>query len=76
MGIARKALEDQGYEIVDFNITEEEFAECRRFIIGIVTTGTVPGTKKDCYKHGENLCLDVWLYYFFLDLPDGVKWII
>jgi len=76
MRIARKALEDQGYEIVDFDITEEELAFCRKFIIGVVSTGVVPGTRKDCDEHGETMTWDNWLYYFLLDLPNWVRWLV
>ena len=28
--------------------------------MGIVANASLPGTLRDCYKHGENLQLDVW----------------
>lgn len=53
--MARKSLEDQGYDVVDFDLTLEELELGRKYIVGMISNGTAPGLKRDIDKHGENL---------------------
>ena len=39
MNLARKALENQGYEVVEFGLTEEEIEYGAKYLLGIVSSG-------------------------------------
>ena len=67
MQLARKALEDQGYEVVDFDLTEGELELGRKYLVGMVANTSAPGLARDCEKQGENLQLDNWLNIFLLN---------
>jgi Asp-tRNA(Asn)/Glu-tRNA(Gln) amidotransferase A subunit family amidase len=64
--MTKKALEDEGYQVVEFEITPEEFAFSRNALIAMVINGTVWDLCKDFYKNGERLTLGVWTNAFFL----------
>jgi len=66
MGIARQALIDQGYEVVDVDITAEEYAEGRNLVIGMVATGSGPGMIRDFEKSGEQLTMGTWSNLFLM----------
>jgi Trk K+ transport system NAD-binding subunit len=40
MEIAEKALKDQGYDVVTFDITPEEYALARNSLVSMVINGT------------------------------------
>ena len=50
--MAKEALEKQGYEVVDFNITPEEFDEAKKYLISFIGQG-VGGLGKDMDDYGE-----------------------
>jgi Asp-tRNA(Asn)/Glu-tRNA(Gln) amidotransferase A subunit family amidase len=66
MQMTKKALEDDGYQVVEFEITPEEFAFARNTLIAMVINGTVWDLCKDFNKHGERLIMGVWVNAFFL----------
>jgi len=76
MDITKKALEDGGYCVVDFEVTEEELQLGAKYLMGICINKSIPGTVRDCYKHGENLQLDVWMQFFFFHRGPIAKWFI
>ena len=41
--LAKKALLNEGYQIVDVQWTPEEYAEGRNYLIGMVASGSGPG---------------------------------
>lgn len=66
INLTRKALVDEGYDVVDVNWTPEEFAEARNLLIGMVASGAGPGLVRDMDKSGERLTPGVWLNIFML----------
>ena len=65
--ITRKALEEDGYQVVDFEITPKEYAVARNSLIAMVVNGTVWELCKDFYRNGERETLGVWVNSFFLN---------
>jgi hypothetical protein len=55
MDIAEKALRDEGYEVVPFNITPEEYAEARDLIVAQICMGTACDLSNDFEQTGEKL---------------------
>lgn len=39
---AKEALEDFGFEVVPFNLTDQEWKDSRDFMQGIMTNGVMP----------------------------------
>jgi Asp-tRNA(Asn)/Glu-tRNA(Gln) amidotransferase A subunit family amidase len=64
--MTRKALEEDGYEVVEFDITPEEFKTARSTLIALVINGTVWELVRDFYKNGERMLLGIWVNAFFL----------
>ena len=58
--ITRKALEKQGYQVVDFKIEPEEFHSAKEYLIAMVANDTALALSEDFNKAGENLTLGVW----------------
>jgi len=67
MDITRKALEDDGYQVVDFEITKEQYAFARNTLIALVINGTVSELCNDFVRNGERETLGVWINSFFLN---------
>ena len=61
--MTKEALQEQGYEVVDFDLTDEELALGTKYLCGIVTNGQAGGTIQDCYKHCEAPTLNSWLSF-------------
>ena len=53
MKLAKEALQRQGYDVVSFKVTEEEFMLSNKLLIGIVGTGFVPHMVRDLVDNGE-----------------------
>ena len=68
MKIATKALEDQGYEVVNFNVTDEEYELGAMYAYGIILNGSFPGLVRDSYREGENLTKKSKGNFFLFDL--------
>jgi Asp-tRNA(Asn)/Glu-tRNA(Gln) amidotransferase A subunit family amidase len=64
--MTRKALEEDGYEVVEFDITPEEYSTARSTLIALVINGTVWELVRDFYKNGERMTLGIWVNAFFL----------
>jgi hypothetical protein len=62
--LAREALVKQGYEVVDFDITPEEFDEAKRYVISFIGQG-VGGLGEDLDKYGEKVNLGIFLQLFY-----------
>jgi hypothetical protein len=45
--MARKALEDQGYEVVDFNLTEFELELGRKYLVTMVANTAGPALTRE-----------------------------
>ena len=67
MDMTRKSLEDEGYQVVDFDITPEEYALARNTLIAMVINGTVKDLVRDFEKTGERLTMGVWTNAFYLN---------
>mgnify|MGYP006105374227 CR=1 FL=1 len=67
MEITRKALEDDGYQVVDFEITQEQYAFARNTLIALVINGTVLELCNDFIRNGERETFGVWINAFFLN---------
>jgi len=76
LSITRKALQEQGFEVVDVQITPEEYAEGRDLLIGMVATGGGPGTMRDFERSGEHTMFSVWMNFFLLSRSSCTQWII
>jgi len=55
MDLTRRALVEEGYNVIDTLITPEEFAEGRNILLGIVVSGFAPTVIKDLEESGEVL---------------------
>jgi len=66
IALSRKALEDEGYQIVDVTFSAEDFAEGRNLLIGMVSSGTGPGLIRDLEGSGERLGPGVWANLFLM----------
>ena len=53
--MARTALEEQGYEVVEFDLTEEEMQLGAKFAMGILSNGSSHGVFREIYNKGENM---------------------
>ena len=60
MDIAEKALIEEGYDVVKFDITEDEYSLARDSLIAMVINGTAKDLANDFNKNGERLVLGVW----------------
>jgi Asp-tRNA(Asn)/Glu-tRNA(Gln) amidotransferase A subunit family amidase len=60
MNLAEKALRDEGYEVVPFDITPEEYALARDSLVAMVINGTAWDLCNDFEKNGERLTLAVF----------------
>jgi Asp-tRNA(Asn)/Glu-tRNA(Gln) amidotransferase A subunit family amidase len=76
LSITRKALQEQGFEVVDVQITPEEYAEGRDLLIGMVATGGGPGTMRDFERSGEHTMFSVWMNFFLLSRSSCTQWVI
>jgi len=66
MEIAKKALKDEGYQIVEVTFAPEDYREGRDLLVGMVGSGAGPGLIKDLEGSGEDLTLGVWTNLFLL----------
>ena len=73
--IARKALQDQGYEVVDVEITPEEFAEGRNLVVGMMATGKFPHLNRDFKKTGERLITGMASHVWFMTRSPATQWL-
>jgi hypothetical protein len=53
MQIAKKALEDQGYEVVPFNFTIEEVVEIKNIYIGLLSNVYAGPLLRESYRNFE-----------------------
>lgn len=65
--MARKALEDQGYQVVDFHLTEEELELGRKYLVTMVANTAAPALARDFERNGENLDLANKLNMFLVN---------
>lgn len=72
--LAKKALEEQGYQVVDVDITPEEFTRGRNTLLGYVSTGSIPGLLRDWRKSGETLPMGVWMNAFLFNRGPVARW--
>jgi Asp-tRNA(Asn)/Glu-tRNA(Gln) amidotransferase A subunit family amidase len=59
MRMTREALESQGYEIVEFDLTEEEIKMGAKLAIGILSNGMPHGQFREMYENGEIMQFNV-----------------
>ena len=52
---AKEALEDFGFEVVPFTLTDEEWKDSRDYMQGIMTNGVSPNSLKDIEESSETL---------------------
>ena len=64
--LAKKALIDEGYEIVEVTFSPEDYATGRNLLIGMVASGAGPGLISDFNKSGEATNLGTWSNLFLL----------
>ena len=55
MNLAEKALKDEGYDVVKFEITPEEYALARDSLVAMVINGTAFDLANDLVMNGERL---------------------
>ena len=55
--MSRKALQDAGYEVVDFKISQEEFDEGKDILIGMLGNGTIYNLANDWDNRGEKVVM-------------------
>ena len=67
IGMAKKALQDEGYEVIEITFSPEDYATGRNLLIGMVATGAGPGLLEDLDKTGEALTLGTWSNLFLLN---------
>lgn len=60
MDITEKALIDEGYEVVKFEITPDEYSLARDSLVAMVINGTAWDLGNDFNQNGEELVLGVW----------------
>ena len=58
--MTREALESQGYEIVEFDLTEEEIMMGAKLAIGILSNGMTHGQFREMYENGEIMQFNVF----------------
>lgn len=63
MEIAKKALIDEGYELVEVDITAEDLSQGRNFLIGICANIYRDGIWKDMVETGEVMISTVVMYF-------------
>ena len=73
MQMTKDALESQGFEVVPFKVTEEEFALGRKYLLGIAT-GTLQLIERDLIKYGEPMQLDNWVSFFLVNRSPQFRW--
>jgi Asp-tRNA(Asn)/Glu-tRNA(Gln) amidotransferase A subunit family amidase len=59
MNLAEKALKDEGYDVVQFDITPEEYSLARDSVIAMVVNGTCWDLSNDFDMNGEKLTIGV-----------------
>ena len=64
--MAKKALQDEGYQIVEVTFSPEDYAAGRNLLIGMVASGAGPGLLDDFEKSGEQKTLGTWSNLFLL----------
>jgi Asp-tRNA(Asn)/Glu-tRNA(Gln) amidotransferase A subunit family amidase len=74
--ITKKALEAEGYQVVDVLWTPEEYEEARNLLIGVVSAGGVPYLMRDLERTGERLLPGVALNMFLMNRGPVARWII
>jgi len=70
---AKAALVQQGYRVVDFNITPEEFSTPRNCIMGMCSYACAP-MARDCYNEGENLLPLVAQNFWLMQSGPLTRW--
>ena len=73
MDITRQALKEDGYEVVDFEISREHYSFARNTLIAMVINGTVWELAKDLYRNGERETFAVWINVFFLNRSSYIQ---
>jgi Asp-tRNA(Asn)/Glu-tRNA(Gln) amidotransferase A subunit family amidase len=63
IGLARQALVDEGFEVVNVEISPEEYAEGRNILVSMVASGESPAMLRDFESSGEELIFGVWLNF-------------
>ena len=65
MRVTRKALEDLGYEVVDFKISNEEFLEIRELLFVILSHFLMVPSIKEMYdQYEEPLTAYKFIYHY------------
>lgn len=60
MEITEKALKEEGYDVVPFDITPDEYSLARDSLVAMVVNGTACDLANDFNKQGERLIMGVW----------------
>jgi len=55
MNMAKQALIDEGYEVVDFDLTEMDYEIARDCLLGTVANSFVKYVAEDFENHGERI---------------------
>jgi Asp-tRNA(Asn)/Glu-tRNA(Gln) amidotransferase A subunit family amidase len=66
IGIAKQALLDEGYQVVEVTFSPEDYATGRNLLIGMVASGAGPGLISDLEKSGEQKTMGTWANLFLL----------
>jgi Asp-tRNA(Asn)/Glu-tRNA(Gln) amidotransferase A subunit family amidase len=64
LNMAREALVKSGYEVVDFDITPQEFDEAKKFLVSFIAQG-IGGLSEDIDNEGEKVNLGTWANMFY-----------
>mmetsp|Transcript_11487 Transcript_11487/g.19443 ORF Transcript_11487/g.19443 Transcript_11487/m.19443 type:complete len:122 (-) Transcript_11487:532-897(-) len=72
--LSKKALIDEGYDVVDFHISAEEYADARNFLIGMVAPTAARLSSRDFMRTGENYTLPVFLNTLIIELGCVSRW--
>ena len=67
MEITEKALKEEGYDVVKFDITPEEYSTARDSLVAMVVNGTAKDLANDFELQGERLVLGVWTNMLLLN---------
>jgi fatty acid amide hydrolase len=74
--MARKALEAEGYEVVDVNFDPQDIAEAKQLLLNIIAAGSAPNIMEDFDKSGEALTLGNFTMKFLLYRGPIFRWLI